>query len=113
MIMFGVDSVQPVLAEMQAAILKGLAHPTRVKIVEMLRDGERCVCELMEELALEQSNVSQHLAVLKKLGVLGSRKDGLKMMYWVRHPQIFEVLDLLRVVLNRQTKEIQEALYQS
>ncbi len=92
---------------LQAEILKALSHPTRIRIVNQLRRGERCVCEIMAELELEQSNVSQHLAVLKRAGLLGARKDGLKMMYWVRRPEVFVVLDTLRrMVLLRVEEQV-------
>lgn len=99
------ERMQRGLMEWQAQILKGLGHPTRVRIIETLRGGERCVCEIMDELALEQSNVSQHLAVLKKLDILASRKDGLKMMYRVRHPQVFIILDLLKAMIAARARE--------
>ncbi|MDA8096498.1 MAG: ArsR family transcriptional regulator [Desulforudis sp.] len=97
---------------MQAEIFKAVGHPTRVRIVESLRDGERCVCEIMAELELEQSNVSQHLAVLKKAGILGSRKDGMKMMYWVRQDAAFRMLDHAREILLQQAHERLELLNQ-
>ncbi|MBE0465875.1 MAG: winged helix-turn-helix transcriptional regulator [Candidatus Desulforudis sp.] len=91
--------------DLQADILKALGHPTRVRIVEGLRGGKRCVCEIMAELQLEQSNVSQHLAVLKRAGVLGSRKDGMKVMYWVNHPEVFDLLDTLQEMVVRRVRE--------
>lgn len=73
---------------------KALAHPTRLHILELLRPGERCVCEIYPELEMEQSNVSRHLSVLKKEGLLQSRKDGLKVIYWINNQLVYEVLDL-------------------
>ncbi len=90
---------------LQAGILKALGHATRIRIVEQLRGGERCVCEIMAEIGLEQSNTSQHLAVLKRAGVLGSRKDGMRVMYWVRRPEVFGMMDILREMLTRQARE--------
>jgi len=89
---------------LKSEILKALAHPTRVNILESLRGGERCVCEIIEELDIEQSNVSQHLAVLKKLDIVSFYKDGLKVIYRVKHPQVFEILDLLDDVLVMQVE---------
>lgn len=91
--------------DLQADFLKALGHPTRVRIVQGLRAGERCVCEIMAELQLEQSNVSQHLAVLKRAGVLGSRKDGMKVMYWVHHQEVFDLLDTLQEMVVRRARE--------
>lgn len=90
---------------LQADIFKAIGHPTRIRIIEGLRSGERCVCEIMAELELEQSNVSQHLGVLKKAGILGSRKEGMKMMYWVRQDAVFAILDDARRMLLEQARE--------
>ncbi|RJQ31222.1 MAG: ArsR family transcriptional regulator [Peptococcaceae bacterium] len=90
---------------LKSEILKALAHPTRVNILESLRGGERCVCEIIAELDIEQSNVSQHLAVLKKLDIVSFYKDGLKVIYRVKHPQVFEILDLLDDVLVMQVED--------
>ncbi|ACV61198.1 transcriptional regulator, ArsR family [Desulfofarcimen acetoxidans DSM 771] len=92
------------IIKMKADILKALAHPTRVKILENLREGERCVCEIIDDLGIEQSNVSQHLAVLKKLDIVVSRKDGLRVNYQVKHQQIFKLLDLLGSILLSQAE---------
>ena len=86
-------------------ILKALAHPTRLNILESLREGERCVCEIIDIVDTEQSNTSQHLAVLKKMGILTSRKDGLKVIYRIKHDEILEILDTLENLLKSQIEE--------
>lgn len=78
----------------QADFLKALAHPTRLQIMEILRSGEKCVCDIIPELGLEQSTVSRHLAVLKREGILHSRKDGLRVIYRSTSPQIHDIIDL-------------------
>ena len=93
------------IVKMKADILKALAHPTRVKILENLREGERCVCEIIDDLGIEQSNISQHLAVLKKLDIVTSRKDGLRVNYQVKHHQVFKLLDLLGSILLSQAED--------
>lgn len=75
------------LLQMKADILKALAHPTRLAVLEMLAQGERCVCELIEAIDVEQANLSQHLALLRRQGIVECRKDGTRMMYRLRHPQ--------------------------
>jgi ArsR family transcriptional regulator len=65
----------------QSEIFKALAHPTRVQILQLLRNGEKCVCEIVPALKMEQPNVSRHLYVLKKEGILSCRKEGLKVIY--------------------------------
>ena len=90
----------------QADIFKALAHPTRLRILHQLRGGERCVCEIVPALDMEQSNVSRHLAILKKEGILNSRKEGLKVIYEVNDPRVYDILDLCTEILNTywQTK---------
>ena len=93
------------ISQNKAEIFKALAHPTRLNILESLRGGERCVCEIIEEVNIEQSNVSQHLAVLKKLEILSSRKDGLRVIYKVKHNEVFQVLNLLDSLISSQMEE--------
>lgn len=78
---------------LMADYIKALSHPTRLQILNLLRSGERCVCEIIPELNIEQSSVSRHLALLKKEGLLHSRKEGLKVIYWVPNPLIYEIID--------------------
>lgn len=80
--------------EARADLFKALAHPARVQILELLRSGERCVCEIVPALEMEQSSVSRHLSILKKEGLLCSRKDGLKVIYWISDPRAYQVLDI-------------------
>ena len=76
-----------------ADFFKALAHPTRLQILELLRPGERCVCEIFPALEMEQSNVSRHLSVLKKAGLVQSRKDGLRVIYWISDYRIVDILN--------------------
>ncbi|HED23544.1 MAG TPA: ArsR family transcriptional regulator [Firmicutes bacterium] len=87
---------------MQAEICKAIAHPTRIHILQLLRDGERCVCEIFPAMEMEQPNVSRHLAILKKAGIISSRKEGLKVIYRVNDKRIFELLDLITAILKEQ-----------
>lgn len=98
------------LFAMEAEFFKALAHPTRVRILKHLRDTERCVCEFTEDLDIEQSNMSQHLAILRKQGIVSFRKDGLKVIYKVIFPQIFEILDLVEEIIVSQVNETLELL---
>ncbi len=80
----------------KAEIFQGLAHPTRIAIVESLRDGERSAGQLIEKLELEQANASQHLAILRAKMIVVSRKSGNQVFYSLRDPALIEVLDILR-----------------
>lgn len=93
------------IIQTKAEILKAMAHPTRIKILESLRGGERCVCEIIDTLNIEQSNVSQHLAVLKKLDIVSFRKDGLRVIYEVKHKEVFQILNLLESMISSQIEE--------
>ena len=71
-------------------------HPTRIAIIEQLRDGELSAGEIIERLGLEQANASQHFGVLRAKNIVTSRKEGNQVFYAVRHPLLIDVLDILR-----------------
>ncbi len=75
-----------------AGIFKALAHPTRLRILHILEKEELCVCTIYEALDLEQSNVSQHLKVLRDNDILKTRRDGPKIMYRISRPEIIFIL---------------------
>jgi ArsR family transcriptional regulator len=84
------------LRKFKADIFHALGHPTRVAIVELLRDGEHAAGYLIEKLRLEQANVSQHLAVLRAKQVVATRRAGNQIYYSLRDPVLVEVLDTLK-----------------
>lgn len=88
------------LIDYRAEILKALAQPTRLKILDFLRDGERCVCEIFPAIGEEQSNTSRHLTMMQSAGVLSRRKDGLKIYYAVKHPEIFQLSDIVTDIVK-------------
>lgn len=98
------------ILQLEADFLKAIAHPTRLRILEFLRQGERCVCEVTEQLDLEQANVSQHLAVLKRQGLISSRKDGLRVIYRVNYPEVWNILETMRSILKKQAHDTVAAL---
>ncbi|GAB4248392.1 ArsR/SmtB family transcription factor [Deferrisoma sp.] len=77
----------------RAAVLKALGHPTRVAILEILREGEECVCRICPRVGGSQPNTSKHLAILKRAGIVASRQEGTMTFYRVRDPAVFEILD--------------------
>ena len=87
---------QHALRQFKAQTFQALAHPTRIAVVEALRDGELTAGTLMQLLEVEQANLSQHLAVLRAKHVLVNRKAGNQVYYAVRDPVLIKVLDLLR-----------------
>lgn len=88
------------LRHFKAQIFQALAHPTRIAIVEALRDGEVTAGILLTQLSVEQANLSQHLAVLRSKQIVVSRKAGNQVYYTLRDPVLIEVLDLLKQYFN-------------
>lgn len=91
-------------------VFKSLAHPTRIQIVKLLRDGELCVCDILPNLDSEQSNTSQHLAVLKNQGIVESRKDGSRVIYSLKNEEVCEMIDLAEAIILRQIEETKASL---
>lgn len=98
------------LFDLQADILRALAHPARLQILQLLREGERCVCEIEPVLGLRQPNISQHLAILRAADLVATRRDGLRIMYRVIDPTLFEVIDLVTGMVRRRGAGIMEAV---
>ncbi len=94
----------------QARMAKALAHPTRIAILEMLRGGEVCVCEMGPVLELNQANISQHLAILRDNHLVTTRRDGVRVFYCVTDERVFRILDLLGAVAHDQLNEARRAL---
>ncbi len=97
--------MQDALRKFKAQVFQALAHPTRIAIIEALRDGELPAGKLLDLLQVEQANLSQHLAVLRSKHVLVNRKAGNQVFYAVRDPVLIEVLDLLRQYLFSHLNE--------
>jgi len=78
-----------------AQLIKLLAHPARLAILDLLRDGEVCVCHLEAALNQRQAYISQQLSLLRDAGVVQDRREGWRIYYRVMQPQIFEVIDMI------------------
>jgi ArsR family transcriptional regulator len=98
------------LREFKAGIFQALAHPTRVAVAEMLREGEVSAGAILERLGLEQANLSQHLAVMRAKGVVTSRKEGNQVFYSLRDPMLAKVLDVMRQYFVSHLSEASEML---
>lgn len=94
--------------EMQAEICKTLANPTRLRILHVLREGEKSVCELADLLDLRQSNLSQHLSIMRQAQILKTRKQGSNIYYSVAYPKINTACDLVRELLIESIGRRQE-----
>lgn len=98
------------LRRFKAEIFQALAHPTRIAIVEALRNGEMPAGRLIDQLELEQANASQHLAVLRAKKVVVNRKVGNQVFYSLRDPVLIEVLDILRRYFSSQLTDTMHML---
>jgi len=104
------DLKRQLLFEKQAEIAKAIAHPLRIAIINFLKDGPQCVCDIAETIGSERSNVSRHLSVMVNAGVLEYRKEGLKVIYKLKTPCILEFFSCIRRVLKQQAKENEKLL---
>ena len=83
----------PSITTNQAQLFKILSHPSRVAILNILRDGEHCVCHIEAYLGYRQAYISQQLAILREAGLIQDRRDGWNIYYKVIQPQIFNLFD--------------------
>ena len=96
--------------ELKAGILKMLTQPTRPKILECLRNGERCICDIIPAIDGEQSNISRHISLMQKNHLVTTQKDGVRVMVKVKDPEIFNILDRVSKILKGQFKEQEKLL---
>ena len=90
-------------------ICKALGHPVRFRIIKFLADGPHCVCELNEDVEFSQSNLSQHLKILKEAGLVKSEKEGLKIFYRLTNPDISHLIEMVEKVAENYLHELQQA----
>ena len=96
--------------EVKANLFRVLGHPARVRILELLREGERSVGALQAELGLDSGGTSQHLAALRRIGLVESRREGTSVYYRVDDQRVFELLAVGRAIITRQLAEQQSLL---
>src|ERR1700739_4568924 len=101
------------LRQFKSEVFQGLANPTRIAIVELLRDGELSAGKLIEKLGIEQANVSQHLAVLRAKQIVVNRKVGNQVYYSIRDHALIEVLEILRRYFYSQLSTTVDMLKQA
>ena len=104
------DKKKQMLFEKQAEIAKAIAHPLRIAIVDFLKDGEQCVCDIAEHVGSERSNVSRHLSVMVNASILEYRKEGLKVIYTLKTPCILDFFSCVVGVLKQQAKDNERLL---
>ena len=94
------------LYEMHAEMCKVFSNPTRLEILNLLRDKEMSVSALMQKTKLSQANISQHLAIMKYKGIVISRRDGKNIHYKLTNPKIIKAFDILREVLADKMRKM-------
>ena len=98
------------LREYKASIFQALAHPTRIAIVEVLREGELSARAIQDRLGIEQANLSQHLAILRSRQIVAHRKEGNQVFYSLRNQVLLKVLDMMRQHFQANLSEAAQML---
>jgi DNA-binding transcriptional ArsR family regulator len=91
-------------------VCKTLANPKRQEILDKLRRKEMTVNELVEEIGISQANISQHLAILRSKGIVGTRRDGVNVYYSISNPKIIKAFDLISEVLEESIQSQNQAI---
>jgi ArsR family transcriptional regulator len=103
-------AIQPPVYALKAEFFRALGHPVRVRILQLLRDGEMSVGALQAELDLDSSGTSQHLAALRKQGLVTSRKDGTSVYYSVKDERTLMLLQLAKTIISSNLEENRQLL---
>ncbi len=96
--------------QVKAEFFKTLAHPARIRVLEILRDGDRAVSELIPEVGIESSHLSQQLGIMRRANLVHSRKEGATVVYSVSNPMIFDLLDVAKKILTSSLVETRDLL---
>ncbi|MFC2170615.1 ArsR/SmtB family transcription factor [Calditrichota bacterium] len=106
--------IDPMKLELESQLFIVLGQPTRLKLLYMLRDGEKCVCEIHPAMKEDQSVISRHLIKLREMGLLEWRKEGVSVYYRIAEPRVFRLLemadDMLRDLAHRRARDVAGAL---
>lgn len=96
--------------DLQVQIFKVLTHPARIAILDILRDGEHCVCHMEAYLGLRQAYISQQLSVLREAGLVRDRRDGWNIFYRVADERIYVLLDTVRQITGQSEPEMKKPI---
>lgn len=96
--------------ERKAELFKAMAHPARIRALEVLAEGERSVSDLQPDVGLEPAHLSQQLGVLRRAGLVDTRKEGTTVHYSIKDPQLVELLAVARSLLMRSLAESSDLL---
>jgi DNA-binding transcriptional ArsR family regulator len=98
------------ISEIKAELFKALGHPARIRVLELLADGERSVSEIQPIVGIESSHLSQQLGVLRRAGLVSTRKEGSSVIYAIRDPQLVELLAVSKRILINSLAETEDLL---
>ncbi|MTI66140.1 MAG: winged helix-turn-helix transcriptional regulator [Firmicutes bacterium] len=98
------------IEDLEVKFLKALSHPVRLKIVKKLKKGTLCVCELDKDLEFSQSNLSQHLRILRDASVLTKERDGSRINYSIKDERIIKLLDIVQDIVLKDILDINDKL---
>jgi ArsR family transcriptional regulator len=90
------------LFRLQAEVIQAAGHPIRLAIIDCLKDGEQCVCDIAERVGAKRANVSRHLSLMLSAGIVDCRKDGLRAMYRLRTSCILNFIKCVTQVLKER-----------
>ena len=99
------NDMEEKMFQMHAEVCKSMANPTRLKIMNLLREGEKSVEDLRNRLGLPKANLSQHLSILRQRRIVSTRRVGLNIYYKIANPKMIKACDILREVLFEQLRE--------
>ncbi len=91
-------------------ILKAVSQSTRIRILNLLRNGEKCICKMVPVLGEEQVNISKHLAILRHAGLVEFRKEGVSSYYKVSHKEVFKIIELADIILKKELTKADEMI---
>ncbi len=98
------------LFHLHAEVCKTLANAKRLEILNLLRNGEMSVRDIIKQMRVSKANVSQHLAVMRRAGIVETRRDGVNVYYWVSNTKVTKACDLMREVLLEHHSRSQKML---
>jgi ArsR family transcriptional regulator len=104
------DATREPIHRLKAEFFRTLGHPARVRVIGLLKGGEKTVGQLQAELGIDSSGASQHLAAMRRAGILEARKEGTSVHYSVRDPRIFQMMESARQVIGSHLEETQALL---
>ena len=98
------------IIKLRTNLLWALADPTRLELLEYLKDNERCVCEIYPAFGKAQSTMSKHLGILHNVGLLKRRIDGVRTLYSIKRREIFEILNETDKMIMKELQEIKRRI---